>query len=79
MVIELTRLAIGLLILVFHRPLADWIMPQERALLLLQQRGVSLPGALRAETAHNTYFLMGTFVVLFPLARIWLSLHAGGV
>jgi hypothetical protein len=75
MAIELTRLAVGLLLLIFHRPIADCMLRQERALaLLLRQRGVSLPGTLQAETAHNIYFLIGAFVVLFQLARIWLAL-----
>ena len=75
MAIELTRLAFGLLLLIFHRPVADCMLRQEQALaLLLRQHGVSLPGTLQAETAHNIYFLIGAFVVLFQLARIWLAL-----
>ena len=76
MAIELTRLAVGLLLLIFHRQIADCIMRQEQSLtVLLRQRGVSLPGTLQAETAHNIYFLLGAFVVLYQLARIWLSLR----
>jgi len=76
MAIELTRLAVGLLLLIFHRPVADCILRQEQALaLLLRQRGVYLPAPLQVETAHTIYFWLGTFAVLYQLARFWLSLH----
>jgi hypothetical protein len=77
MAIELTRLAFGLLLLCFHRSIADYILIQERALVVLfRQRGIPLPSAPGTETARNIYFLLGAFVVLYQLARIWLALHS---
>jgi hypothetical protein len=76
MAIELTRLAVGLLLLFFHRPIADYILVQERALVVLfRQRGVPLPITPGTETVRNIYFILGTFVVLYQLARIWLTLN----
>jgi hypothetical protein len=76
MFVELTRLACGLLILTFHRQIADWIMGHERALVLLfRQRGVPVPAAPTTEMGRNIYFLVGTFVVLYEIVRIWLLLH----
>jgi hypothetical protein len=76
MAIELTRLAFGLLLLIFHRPIADYILEQERSLVVLfRQRGVPLPASPGNETVRNIYFVLGTFVVVYELARIWISLH----
>ena len=76
MSIELARLAFGLLILVFHRQIADYIRQREDALVILfRQRGVSLPASPGAETVRTIYFILGTFVVLYQLTRIWLVLH----
>jgi hypothetical protein len=76
MAIQLTRLAFGLLLLLFHRHIADYILVQERALVVMfRQRGVPLPATPGTETIRNIYFLLGTFVVLYQLARIWLTLH----
>lgn len=76
MAIELTRLAFGLLLLTFHRPIADYIRAREHALVIMfRQRGVLLPTSLGTETVRNIYFLLGVFVVLYQLTRIWLSLH----
>ncbi len=76
MSIELTRLAFGFLLLIFHRPIADYILKQERALVLIfRQRGLRFPFAPDTETMHNIYFILGTFVILYELARIWLLLH----
>jgi hypothetical protein len=76
MTVEFTRLACGLIILTFHRQIADWVMEQERALVVLfRQRGVPVPAAPTTETGRNIYFLVGTFVVLYEIIRIWLMLH----
>jgi hypothetical protein len=76
MAVELTRMAIGLLILIFHRQIADYVQEQERALVVIfRQRGLPLPAVPTTETGHNIYFCLGTFVVLFQTARIWLNLH----
>ncbi len=76
MAIEFTRLGIGLFILLFHRQIADYILEQERSLVVLfRQRGVPLPAAPSTETGRNIYFGLGAFVVLYEMARIWLALH----
>ena len=76
MLIEVTRLAIGLLILIFHRQIADYILEHERALVVIfRQRGVGIPATPSAEAGRNIYFGIGLFVVLYEMARIWLALH----
>ena len=76
MLVELTRLMLGLLIAFFHRPIADFVLVQERALVItFRQRGVPLPAAPTTETARTIYFLMGILLALFELGRIWFLLH----
>jgi hypothetical protein len=76
MAVELTRMLIGVLILVFHRQIADYILEQERSLVVLfQQRGIRLPAVPTTETGRNIYFCLGTFVVLYQAVRIWMALH----
>ena len=74
MVVEITRLLLGLLIAVFHRPLAAKIMEQERALDgYFRQRGVQLPPPPSEAAAQNLYFAIGIFICLFEAGRIWLG------
>jgi hypothetical protein len=78
MAVEFTRMGIGLLILVFHRQIADYILEQERSLVVLfRQRGIPLPAAPTTETGRSIYFCLGTFVVLYQAVRIWMALNAG--
>jgi len=75
MVVELTRLLLGVLIAVFHRPLACKVMQQERALdTYFRRRGVYLPEPPSDTTAQNLYFLIGIFICLFEAGRIWFSM-----
>lgn len=77
MVVEIARMVLGVLIAVFHRPLASMIMQQERALdSYFRSRGVYLPAPPTDATAQNLYFIIGIFICLFEAARIWLSLNS---
>jgi hypothetical protein len=73
---ELTKIAIGLTIMMFHRQIADFMLEQERSLVLMfRQRGVPVPAALTTEMGRNIYFGIGAFIVLFQIVRIWLSVN----
>jgi hypothetical protein len=75
MIIEITRLLLGVAIAVFHRPLAIMIMQQERVLDgYFRSRGVQLPAPPSDSTAQNLYFVIGIFIALIESGRIWLSL-----
>ena len=74
MVVEITRLLLGVLIAIFHRPLANLIMQQERALdSYFRRRGISLPAPPSDKTAQNLYFFIGIFICLMEAGRIWLG------
>ncbi len=76
MALEMVRLLLGLVLACFHRPIADYVIQQERSLVLLaRQRGLPLPAAPSTESGRNIYFCLGIFVVLFEVARIYLALH----
>ena len=73
---DVTRLAIGLAIAFFHRPIADFMLEQESSLVVLfRQRGVVLPSVPRRSTVHTLYFLTGIGIALFEVARIWLLIR----
>ena len=76
MMTEVTRLVLGLLIAMFHKQVADYIVEQDRALVAMaRNRGVSLPQAPTKEFARNLYFCIGIFVAMYELARIWMMMH----
>ena len=75
MIVEIASLLMGVLIAVFHRPLASMIMQQERALDgFFRSRGVQLPAPPSDSTAQNLYFSIGIFICLIEAGRIWLSM-----
>ena len=72
----LTGLFLGLLITLFHRPIANFMLRQERALdMLFRSRGVRLPPPPSEATAHTIYFVLGISLTLLQLTRLWLTLH----
>lgn len=74
MALELTRLGVGLLILLFHRQIADYILAQERVIVgLFRQRGLRL-WCPTTEGARNIYFCLGAFIALYEIVRIWLQI-----
>ncbi len=77
MIVEIARMVLGVLIAVFHRPLASKIMQQERALdFYFRSRGVHLPAPLSDTTAQNLYFIIGIFICLIEAGRIWFSMNS---
>lgn len=76
MIADVARLLFGLLIVAFHRPVAEYILrEEERLVVLFRSRGVPLPHAPSTATAHNIYFGLGMFVCLLSLVRLWAFLH----
>ena len=75
MIVEVTRLLLGVLIAVFHRPLANTIMQHERALdMFFRQRGFRFPAPPSDTTAQNLYFVIGIFICLFEAGKIWVTM-----
>jgi hypothetical protein len=74
MALEVARLLLGVMIAVFHRPLAAKIMQHERALdVYFRRRGVYLPAPLSDASAQTLYFIIGIFICLIEAGRIWFS------
>ena len=75
MVVDVARLLFGLLIVAFHRPLADFILRQEAQLVtLFSSRGLRMPIPTQS-TARNVYFGLGMIVALASLVRLWTAVH----
>lgn len=76
MVVDITRLLLGLMILSFHRPIADFIMDREREIDgFFRSRGIRLPAPPSDAIAHNLYFGLGAFLCVVSMLRIWLAIH----
>lgn len=73
MVLEVSRLLVGILIAIFHQNIADFITERDMALVaMFRRRGVVLPSTIKRETAHTLYFSIGIFVAMYEILRIWL-------
>ena len=78
MILEIARLVLALLILCFHRQIADFILEHERRLvILLNQRGLRLPDVPSRELTRDLYFSIGTIASLACVVRLWFSAHLG--
>jgi hypothetical protein len=76
MILEFARLAFGLLVALFHQPLADFITAQDRVLVAAaRSRGLPLPEVPSARICRNLYFSIGIFVSLYELLRIWILIR----
>ena len=76
MLVELVRLALGLTIAFFHRPIADFLLHRERAVVIaLRQRGIPYPPTASTETTRTAYFSVGIILAMFEIVRIWMLLH----
>jgi hypothetical protein len=76
MLAEISRLLLGLMIALFHRPFADFMLRQERVLVVIfRERGVPYPATPTTETGRNVYFGIGILLAMFELIRIWMLLH----
>jgi hypothetical protein len=74
MLVEITRLLLGVLIALFHRPIAIKMMQQERAIdTYFRQRGIRLPAPPNDTTAENLYFFIGILICLVEAGRIWVG------
>ncbi len=62
----------GLMLAWFHRPVADFILEQDRTLTALVRRGgVDLPPGLSMETSRTVFFVLGILIALAQIARIY--------
>jgi hypothetical protein len=67
---------LGLLIAIFHRPIGDFMLEQERALdFMFRSRGVKLPPPPTQAAARDIYFLIGIAVALIEVGRLWIVIH----
>ena len=77
MAVDIARLLLGVLIALFHRPLANKIMQHERALDgYFRSRGIYLPAPPSDATAQTLYFTIGIFICLIEAGRIWFSMNS---
>lgn len=74
MIVELARLLLGLLIVAYHKPLANFILERERKLAdKLSHHGFFLPPFPNDKVIQDVYFVIGAFVACLSLGRIFLA------
>jgi hypothetical protein len=75
MIIDFVRLVLGLVVVLFHQPIADFVMVREHALDdFFRSRGVPIPAPPSEGAARNIYFGLGIFVCVISIFRIWIAL-----
>ena len=75
MIADISRLIFGMLIVLFHKPISEWILARERELIMwFGHHGLHMPEMPSTDFAHNLYFCIGIFVAFFSMARIWSAL-----
>lgn len=75
-VIDFTRVLLGLAIAFFHAPLADFLRRQDCALAAaFRERGLLMPAGLPKRASHNLFFVLGIAVALLSLGRVWLAVR----
>jgi len=75
MIMELSRLLVGLLVVVFHRPIARVILRCEETLVqTMAAKGWHVPTFPSEKTVHDIYFCLGVFICCFSMARIYFTL-----
>jgi hypothetical protein len=78
MILEIARLVLALLILCFHRQIADFMLEHERRLvIMLNQRGLRLPDVPSRELARDLYFSIGAIASVACMVRLWMTSHLG--
>jgi len=64
-------LVLGLGMALFHRPLADFMQEQERAIdFVFRSRGLRLPPPLSQSMSRDVYFALGIAVALLEAGRL---------
>ncbi len=69
----ISGLALGLGIALFHRPIADFMLQQERALAaMFYAKGLPRPPLPTENQSRNMYFTLGILLALIEAGRLWL-------
>lgn len=73
---EFSKLGVGILIALFHKQIAEFILVYERAFVVhCRQRGLMVPDVVTTQMAYNVYFFLGIFTAMFEMIRIWTLIH----
>ena len=73
---EFTKLGVGIMIALFHRQIAEFILFYERAFVVrARQSGLPIPDVVTTQMAYNVYFILGIFTATYQMFRIWTIIH----
>jgi len=72
MIIELSRILLGVALVCFHRPIAQFMHAREQELTgFLRQRGMKVPAFSNINAITDAYFCLGVVAFLLAVARLW--------
>jgi hypothetical protein len=75
MLIDVARLMVGVLLMAFHRPVADFFADLDHGFAAaVRARGLYLPTPPKQSVMHTLYFCLGICVSLFAMTRLYSSL-----
>jgi hypothetical protein len=75
MVFEVARLLLGVMLMTFHRPIADFFVEMDHiSTAMFRAGGLNMPGPPRQAVMHTIYFCMGIIVCVVSMAKIYAEL-----
>lgn len=73
MIIESSRIVLGIAMLCFHKPIAEFMHVREQELTAyLAQRGVAIPTFPSVSVTRDVYFCLGVVAVVLSIAKLWM-------
>jgi hypothetical protein len=73
MIIEVSRILLGVALVCFHRPIAAFMHAREQELTgFLRQRGVNVPAFRNVDTITDAYFCLGVAAFLLAVGSLWI-------
>ena len=77
MPVEFARLVIGLLLMAFHRPIADFFVELDYGFAAaLRSKGLQLPMPPRQSFMHTFYFCLGMLICVVTMMKIYVAVRA---
>ncbi len=73
MIIEFSRIVLGVAMVCFHKPIAEFMHVREQELTAyLGQRGVQMPTFPSVSVTRDVYFCLGVVAVVLSVAQLWM-------
>ena len=76
MMVEFLRLIFGLILMAFHRPIADFFVELDHGFTaILRSKGLQVPMPPRQSIMHTFYFCLGMMVCVVTMMKIYVAVR----